>query len=163
MFSLTKKTDYALLALCGLAREPQGRALNTKVIADRYHIPPELLAKILQQLARKRLVVSTSGPTGGYRLARRPIEITVKDVVDAVDGQAALVQCFREGHDGCVQFATCTIRSPLELVQKRMAEVLNETTMHDLVLSTMETQQIVPVGEFQTQAIAVGEQVSGPE
>jgi Rrf2 family protein len=155
MFSLTKKTDYALLALCGLAREPQGRALNTKIIAERYRIPAELLAKILQRLARRELVVSTSGPTGGYRLARSPLEITVNDVMNAVDGRAAIVQCFKSGRTACIQFDTCTIRNPLGLVQQRMAKVLDETTLYDLVLTTMETQQIAPVGDFQAHAIGV--------
>lgn len=143
MFSLTKKTDYALLALCGLACEPDGRALNTKVIAERYRIPAELLAKILQQLVRRELVISTSGPAGGYRLARNPSQISVGDVMDAVDGRPALVQCFRSDRDTCNQFETCTIRSPLGLVQKRMADVLHETTLYDLVLSTLDTVRIV--------------------
>jgi Rrf2 family protein len=152
MFSLTKKTDYALLALCGLAQEPDGRALNTKIIAERYHIPVELLAKILQQLARKGLVISTSGPTGGYRLARDPSVVSVADVMNAVDGRPALVQCFKSGRDACNQFDTCTIRNPMGLVQRRMAKVLGETTLMDLVLSTTEgvpeTHQVGPVGSF---------------
>jgi Rrf2 family protein len=148
MFSLTKKTDYALLALCGLAREPEGRALNTKIIAERYRIPTELLAKILQQLVRRELVISTSGPSGGYRLARHPAHISVGDVMHAVDGRPALVQCFRSGRDACNQFDTCTIRNPLGLVQQRMSKVLHETTLHDLVLSTMESHQVRELGAF---------------
>ncbi|HEY3268362.1 MAG TPA: Rrf2 family transcriptional regulator [Armatimonadota bacterium] len=148
MFSLTKKTDYALIALCGLAQEPDQRALNTKVLAERYSIPPELLAKILQQLARKALVTSTSGPTGGYRLARRAADISVADVMNAVDGRPALVQCFKAGKDECTQFHTCTIRHPMALVQRRMAEVLTETTLLDLVLSTTETHQLGPIGSY---------------
>jgi Rrf2 family protein len=156
VFSLTKKTDYALLALCGLAREPGGRAVNTKVLAEKYRIPPELLAKILQQLARRSLVVSTSGPTGGYRLSRSPMEINVNDVMEAVDGRPAIVQCFKSGQTACTQFETCTIRNPLELVQQRMAMVLNETTLYDLVLSTMETHQVAPIGTFHTHITGVG-------
>lgn len=148
MFSLTKKTDYALLALCCLAQEPEGHPLNTKIIAERYHIPTELLAKILQQLARKGLVTSTSGPTGGYRLAVDPRTLSVADVMNAVDGRPALVQCFKSGRDACIQFDTCTIRNPMGLVQRRMAEVLSETTLLDLVLSTSETHEIGPVGSF---------------
>jgi len=152
MFSLTKKTDYALLALCCLAQEPDGLALNTKVIAERYRIPPELLAKILQQMARKGLVSSSSGPTGGYRLAVDPGALSVADVMNAVDGRPALVQCFKSGRDACSQFDTCTIRNPMGLVQRRMAQVLGETPLMDLVLSTtespLETHQVGPVGSF---------------
>ena len=148
MFSLTKKTDYALLALCGLAQEPDGLPMNTKLLAERYRIPSELLAKILQQLARKGLVTSSSGPTGGYRLAVDPRDLSVADVMNAVDGRPALVQCFKSGRDACHQFDTCTIRNPMGLVQRRMAKVLGETTLEDLVLSTTETHKVGPVGSF---------------
>lgn len=152
MFSLTKKTDYALLALCGLAQETEGLPMNTKVIAERYRIPSELLAKILQLLARKGLVSSTSGPTGGYRLAVDPRDISIADVMTVVDGRPALVQCFKSGREACVQFDTCTIRNPMGLVQRRMAKVLAETTVMDLVLSTTETHQVGPVGSFPADA-----------
>jgi Rrf2 family protein len=148
MFSLTKKTDYALLALCCLDQEPEGRPLNTKVIAERYRIPMELLAKILQQLARKGLVISTSGPAGGYRLARPAEEITVANVMNAVDGRPAIVLCFKSGRDACQQFETCTIRSPMALVQRRLAKVLNETTIRDLLTPELEPLEVAPLGAF---------------
>lgn len=151
MFSLTKKTDYALIALACLAKEPDGRPVNTKVIAERYQLPVELLAKILQQLARRRLVDSTSGPTGGYRLARRPAEISVSDVMNAVDGRPALVQCFKNGRNACNQFDTCTIRNPMGLVQRRMGQVLSETTLQDLVIETDDFYQVEPLGTFHRQ------------
>jgi len=147
MFSLTKKTDYALIALCCLAQEASGQPVNTKLIAERYHIPSELLAKILQQLAREGVVTSTSGPTGGYQLARGAREISVSDVIRAVDGQPAIVQCFKGGTP-CDQFATCTIRNPMEMVQERMARVLDEMTIRDLVIASMETHTVQPVGSF---------------
>lgn len=135
MFSLTKKTDYALLALCCLALEADGTSMNAKAIAERYSIPVELLAKILQQLTKRNLVDSTSGPTGGYRLSRQPDKISVADVMYAVEGQPALLQCLKGAGDECSQFATCTIRHPMEIVQNRLARVLEDTTIQDLILS----------------------------
>jgi Rrf2 family protein len=158
MFSLTKKTDYALIALCCLAQEPEGRPMNTKVIAERYHIPGELLAKILQQLAREAVVTSTSGPTGGYQLARPAREISVSDVIRAVDGQPAIVQCFKGGA-ACDQFATCTIRNPMEMVQQRMAQVLDEMTVRDLVLASTGTHSLQPAGSFRRARATADEPV----
>jgi Rrf2 family protein len=156
MFSLTKKTDYALIALCCLAQDVEGQPMNTKVIAERYHIPGELLAKILQQLARESLVTSTSGPTGGYRLARPAHEISVADVINAVDGQPAVVQCFKSGPSACDQFDTCSIRNPMEIVQQRMARVLDDMTVHDLVMASTETHRVGPVGSFRELKIVPG-------
>src|SRR5579871_2718675 len=90
MLSLSKKTDYALLALSYLTRAGESRAVNTKEIAEQYAIPVELLAKILQKLAKAQLVVSTPGPTGGYRLARPAAAISIATVIQVVDGPPAI-------------------------------------------------------------------------
>ena len=151
MFSLTKKTDYALLALSCLAAEPEGRPLNAKMIAERFSIPVELLAKILQQLARRELVDSTSGPTGGYRLAKTPQDISVSDVMNAVDGRPALLQCFKGDREPCTQFDTCTIRNPMGVVQRRLARVLDETSLHDLTQPDPELFTVGPLGSFRKE------------
>jgi len=89
MLSLSKRADYALLALSHLAvtqSEDPDRLVNTKEIAEQYEIPVELLAKILQMLARNGMVASHPGPTGGYRLMRRPAAISIGEVITAIDG-----------------------------------------------------------------------------
>ena len=123
LITLSKKTDYALLALSYLARLEPGRAANTKAIAEQFDIPLELLAKILQQLTRAEIVLSTAGPTGGYRLARDPQAISVGAVVQLIDGAPALMQCMREAGD-CEQLRKCTIRTPLANINTRIYEML---------------------------------------
>jgi Rrf2 family protein len=125
MLSLSKKTDYALLALTYLTEVGAGRAANTREIADKYDIPVELLAKILQRLARAGLIASTAGPTGGYRLARTPETISVGAVIGVVDGTPAIAQCFRPDGHGCEQLDKCTIRHPLERINTRLLQMLN--------------------------------------
>ena len=72
MLGFSKRTDYALMALSCLAAEEEGEATNSRTIASRYGIPPELLAKTMQLLARGGIVDSRNGPKGGYVLARPP-------------------------------------------------------------------------------------------
>jgi Rrf2 family protein len=96
MFSFTKRADYALLALSYLtaaAYDDPERLVNTKEIAEQYHIPGELLAKIMQALARHDLVASFPGPTGGYKLIKDPSKISIAEVVIIVDGQQGITQC----------------------------------------------------------------------
>ncbi len=124
MLSLSKKTDYALLALSHLSRTDEGRAVNTKEIAEQYAIPLELLAKILQRLARAKLIVSTSGPTGGYRLARGAESISVGSVVEAIDGAPAITQCMKSGQSACGQHDRCTVRLPLARINARILQML---------------------------------------
>src|SRR5215831_16907060 len=90
MLRLSKKTDYALLALQYLASPGEPGDVSARAIAERFEIPPELLAKILQRLAHGGLITAQRGVHGGYRLARSPDAISIADIAQAVDGPASL-------------------------------------------------------------------------
>ncbi len=132
MLSISKKTDYALMALSYLTRIEPGRAANTKEIAEQYDIPVELLAKILQRLAKEKIVVSTAGPTGGYRLARPAVEISVGAIIAVVDGPPAFAQCMKATANSCEQHTKCTIRKPLERLNARILQMLNLTSLAEI-------------------------------
>ena len=84
MFQLSKKADYGLIALKHLAQHSE-ESISAREIAAHYHIPAELLAKVLQRLARKGLLVSQQGINGGYVLARDPASISIVDVLEALE------------------------------------------------------------------------------
>jgi Rrf2 family protein len=132
MLTLSKQTDYALLALSYLMRAGDGRAANTKEIAEQYDIPVELLAKILQRLARAKLIASTPGPTGGYRLARPAQSISVASVIETVDGRPALAQCLRTDHNSCDQQRKCTIKKPLERINAKIFQMLDLISLAEI-------------------------------
>lgn len=133
MFTFTKKADYALLALSFLATEGAGRIVGPREIAARYEIPGELLAKVMQTLARRSIVQSVPGPTGGYRLGRPADEISALSIVEAVDGPVAIAQCWEEtGTSGCAQAQHCHLRGPLALIQDEMTRLLQTMTLADL-------------------------------
>jgi len=138
MLSLNKKTDYALLALTYLAHIEVGRAANTREIADQYAIPVELLAKVLQRLSKARLVVSTSGPAGGYRLARSAAEISVGTIIEAVDGPPAITQCMKLSDNGCEQMKRCTIRKPLARINARILQMLSLISLAEIASDEAE-------------------------
>src|SRR6476660_7543101 len=98
MYRLSKKSDYGLIALKHLAQH-HDESVSAREIAAQYHIPPELLAKVLQKLARKGLLVSQHGTNGGYVLARDPARIAIVDVVEALEGPISITPC--ERGDGC--------------------------------------------------------------
>src|SRR5690242_21416085 len=85
MLKLTKKADYGLIALRHLAVGGRTGTASAKEIADAYGIPLPLLAKILQKLTKTGLLVSVSGSSGGYKLARRPEKISALEVIHAID------------------------------------------------------------------------------
>jgi Rrf2 family protein len=120
MLRLTKKADYGLMALKYLAEHCDQGAQSAKDIAEAYHIPPQLLAKILQTLAKAGLLVSHAGTYGGYALARSAKEISAFEVIRAIDGT-----CDLAGH--------CTIKEPLRKVNDSITALLSGIRIADLV------------------------------
>jgi Rrf2 family transcriptional regulator, cysteine metabolism repressor len=105
--------------------------VNAKRIAEEFRIPPELLAKILQRLAKKRLITSQNGPKGGYVLARRPAEISVGDVVRALEGPINIVSCLEASTD-CPQMERCSLRRPVQKIQAAISQVLDTMSLAEL-------------------------------
>ena len=106
--------------------------VSAKRIAEEFSIPRELLAKILQRLARERLIVSQNGPRGGYVLAHRPVEVTVGQVVRALEGPINIVECLEEDSD-CPQMARCNLRRPVQKIQAAISQLLDTMTLAELV------------------------------
>lgn len=133
MFSIAKRTDYGLMALSFLAEQEEGEAITSKVIARRFRIPAELLAKTLQLLARNGIVESRNGPKGGYVLSRRPESISVAEVIRAIEGPIAMAVCQIGGATGCEQYERCTIFYPMERIQRKVTDLLEGMTLQDMV------------------------------
>ena len=159
MLSLSKRADYALLALSHLAvtqAEDPKRLVNTKEIAEQYEIPGELLAKILQMLARGGIVASHPGPTGGYRLLRAPAAISIAEVITVIDGPLSILQCSNGHGDECKQFSRCTIRDPMAEIERRVKNLLLEITLED-VSAAAPVGDVSPLFEdFSRRSFAVG-------
>ncbi len=150
MLRLTKKADYGLMALKYLAEQaalPQAgdgartnAAQSAKDIADAYHIPPQLLAKILQTLARAGLLVSHAGTNGGYALARAASEISAFEVIRAIDGPLFITSCITI-HGTCDLAGHCTIKEPLRKVNDSIKDLLSAIRIADLIEVSAESEQ----------------------
>lgn len=90
---LKNQVEWAIHCCSILSGLPEGRFLDTKALADLHGVPKEYLSKALQALSKAGLVASTLGPSGGYRLARAPIDITFWDIVSAVEGSGHAFVC----------------------------------------------------------------------
>jgi Rrf2 family protein len=131
MLRLSKKADYALLAMRYLAAETASGSASAREIAERYGIPLELLAKVLQRLAHDGFVAAHKGVYGGYHLARPTDAISVADIVQAIDGPFTITAC-SPNDDRCDQFATCTVRDPLWRIKDRIISVLQTFSLAEM-------------------------------
>ncbi len=151
MLRLTKKADYGLMALKYLAEQalvPGGKASaaqSAKDIADAYHIPPQLLAKILQTLARAGLLISHAGTNGGYALARPASEISAFEVIRAIDGPLFITSCITI-HGTCDLAGHCTIKEPLRKVNDSIKDLLSAIRIADLIEAPDGEGQVTMVG-----------------
>jgi Rrf2 family protein len=131
MLKLTKKTDYALMAINFMSCQKEDFVANTRTISEIYNIPLELLAKILQTLAKKGIVTSQNGPKGGYTLAKDVSLITLGEVIQAIEGPIRIVRCY-EGDKICLQVERCTLRSPLRKIETKIVDLLDKMTIDQL-------------------------------
>jgi Rrf2 family protein len=126
----SKKADYGLMAIHYIAFHQHDGVVNAKRIADDLAIPGELLAKILQRLAKRCLITSVNGPKGGYVLARAPREIRVNEILRAIEGPLALANCYRALQ--CPQLDRCNIRRPVWTIQVSIERFLETMTLEDM-------------------------------
>lgn len=135
MLRLSKKADYALMAMKHLAQKttatPAELSTSAREIAELYDIPIELLAKVLQQLARRSLLTSHQGTRGGYTLSRPPGAISVADIIQAIDGPLTVTACSTHDDD-CEQFAKCNVRDPLWRIKDRILSALATCSLAEI-------------------------------
>ena len=130
MLRFTKRADYGLMAIHYIAVQDDLGSVSAKRIAEEFAIPPEIMAKILQRLAKQGLIVSQNGPKGGYALSRRPAEITVGEVIRALEGPINIVSCLEDSD--CPQMERCTLRRPVHKIQAAISQVLDTMSLAEL-------------------------------
>jgi len=131
---LSKRTDYGFLAIQLLMTAPRGEYRSAREIAATYDIPPALMAKLLQRLARKGLVASHHGIKGGYQIVRPASEITLREIIEALEGPMTAPDCRHASPEECRGAGLCDGRRPVRAVQRKIAELLGRTTLRDLAL-----------------------------
>lgn len=129
---LTRGGEYALRAMTYLACRPEGQVASLRDICRAQDIPETFLAKILQNLAHAGLAVSHRGAHGGFALARPASEISMRDIVEAVDGPIALNPCVL-CPDECPRSGECRVHEAWIRAQEQLMGVLDRVTLRSLV------------------------------
>jgi FeS assembly SUF system regulator len=130
MLRISKLTDYATVILARLAAEPQ-RRFTAAQIALETHLAGPTVSKLLKQLHRQGLVLSTRGSAGGYLLARPPEEVTAAQILDALEGPVALTECASSASH-CGIERTCRVGHAWQRVNLAIRRSLQEITLLEL-------------------------------
>jgi Rrf2 family protein len=149
---LSRKSKYGLKALLLLAQEAGRGPVLVADLADRDAIPKKFLEAILLELNRHGFVQSRKGKGGGYFLRRKPTEITLGDVIRALEGPLAAVPCVSQTAYArcieCVDERTCGVRLAMQEVRDATAQILDNTTLADINRRTGRGRRIAKIAKI---------------
>ena len=134
-FHVSKASQYAVRALTFLARQPPSEAVLIRDIARAETIPRPFLAKVIRLLGQGGLIDSFKGPRGGIRLARPPHKITVREIIECIDGVTLFDGCFL-GLQECNDEAPCPIHEHWKVIRERLIGELRSITLADIAAVT---------------------------
>jgi Rrf2 family protein len=148
MFTLSRTTDYALVALARLAQQhvDNGEPMSARQLSDEYGLPLQSLMTILKQLHRAGILNSRQGVHGGYLLAAPPKAIRLVDVVEAIEGPAKMTLCCEEDEEdactACRVMVKCPITVPIRRLNDRINALLEQVTLADLMESEVDVTAV---------------------
>lgn len=138
----SRSSEYAIRAFVHLAQVPDGKYAMVKQIAEVENIPSHFLAKILQQLARKGLLRSSKGPTGGFSLRVPSDEIRLLDIVEALDGLSEYERC-ASGLTECSDDMPCCMHDSWKALRSRIMDYLGRNTIADLAKALEQKRRAI--------------------
>ena len=132
MVRISRLSDYGIQLLAAFARQP-GEALTSHQVADEADIPEPTVRKLLKVLSRAQLLLSRRGAQGGYRLARPPEQISVAEIIAAVEGPIAMTECNVPGGEGCERSKDCPMKGTWHAVNELIQGTLSNLTLSQMV------------------------------
>jgi FeS assembly SUF system regulator len=143
MLRVSKLTDYATVVMTCLVAAGD-RVTSAQVVAERTRLEAPTVSKLLKQLAQAGLVVSTRGSNGGYRLARAPAEITIGDIVEAMEGPFGMTECSMQGGQ-CELEPWCSVRVNWQRINQAIADALESVTLADMTAPPALRRPAIPL------------------
>lgn len=145
MIRIAKLTDYGIILLTHFAAEP-GQVIHTaRDLAARTHLPLPTVSKILKALSRAGLLISHRGVSGGYSLARQPEEISVAQIIGALEGPIALTECSPDAHGLCTLESMCPVQSNWRRINRAVLEALEKLRLSDMARPLAQPPADAPI------------------
>ena len=132
MLKITRKVEYALIALRHMQLKESKELTSTKEIATRYGVPQQLLAKTLQHMARDGILEAVQGSAGGYRVATNLDKISMKDFFEKLEGPLGMMDCYFDSD--CIQIGSCNIRVPIQRINDNMRNLFSQMSVQEVTL-----------------------------
>ena len=137
---ITRSEEYGLKGVLFLAKQPPEKITLVSEISKEQNIPETFLAKIFQRLSKVGVLRSIRGSKGGFSLGKPAKEITMKEVIEALEGPIALNRCLRREGE-CKEEKGCPLHQVWEKAQQRILDILDKTTMEDLIKGVIRNER----------------------
>ena len=158
MLKLGKLTDYATVLLAAMAAAPE-RVYAAQELAARTSVAAPTVAKLMKQLQQGGLVSSSRGAKGGYRLLHAPSQVTIADVIRALEGPIAVTDC--AVHGSCALEDGCGAKAPFRLINAAITQALEAVTLSDMAVSFAPAARVaITAQEFPLQFHPANRQVN---
>ncbi len=134
MLKISKSVEYSLLALIFISNNENKSTVSSRIISKELNIPFDLLSKLLQKLVKKGIVKSIQGKFGGYKLAIPTNELSIYNVINAIDENVRIVNCTHTlaTQDDCGKIDNCKIRTPFYDIQTKIISIFESITLEQL-------------------------------
>lgn len=156
MIRLSKMTDYSIVLMTFCALRPKQPMHTTRELAAESRIPLPTVGKILKKLTRKGLMISYRGAKGGYALARKPEQISIAQVITALDGPIAITDCSTDSTHKCEIECMCPVSANWQLINETVRKALGDLTLADLAKPLPQPlhQPLLPVYSVDSESTA---------
>lgn len=140
---IKRSSDYALRGLIYMAYFPKGEVFSLDLIVKRVKVPSIFLHKLFQKLCQSKLLISYRGTRGGFSLAKNPATITVREVIEILQGPILLNRCLGKRYR-CHRARVCSLRKRLAVFQKKTIDFFSRMTLKDLAKDEKYDRNISP-------------------
>ncbi|MCZ6691894.1 MAG: SUF system Fe-S cluster assembly regulator [Planctomycetota bacterium] len=148
MIRLSRMTDYGIVLLTRVASHPEREVHSASDLAAEAGLPRPTVSKILKILARKGLLTSRRGVVGGYRLARPPEEISLTDLIDALEGPVGLTTCTTPEANHCEFEQVCPVEDHWNMINRAVRSTLEKITLSNLARPCPTTAAVAATVQF---------------
>jgi FeS assembly SUF system regulator len=133
MFRMSRLTDYGIVILAQMAGGPEGEPHTARGLAEATHLPLPTVTKLLKQLGKSGLLASIRGTKGGYRLTRSPRQVSMAEVIAALEGPISLTECNGALPSECIHEAGCRVRPSWAVINRAIRGALERVTLAEMV------------------------------
>lgn len=140
MIRLSRKMEYALVAVKYMAGKIPGELTSAKEISDKFHTPFDATARVMQALAQKGLLKSEQGALGGYFISKDLNRVSLYDVLEVIEGPTQIVKCLQKD-EACDVQAHCNIVSPVHTLNQKLVQFYSGLKLKDLVVGVSPVSQ----------------------